>query len=105
VVLVGVEDLADGLPSAARGWRRRERSGLRRPIPRWRSHRGFPSGQQEILVFTDDKGNPIRQRWNEVWNRAAEAAALLSGTTPQHDLRHYYASLLIAKVPPSRLSR
>ncbi|HEX6380763.1 MAG TPA: tyrosine-type recombinase/integrase [Acidimicrobiia bacterium] len=55
------------------------------------------SGQEEILVFTDDKGNPIRrQRWNEIWNRAASAAALPPGTTP-HDLRHYYASLLIAK--------
>lgn len=33
------------------------------------------SGQQELLVFTDDKGNPIRrQRWNEIWNRGAKAA-------------------------------
>jgi hypothetical protein len=35
------------------------------------------SGQQELLVFTDDKGNPIRrQRWNEIWNRAAKVAEL-----------------------------
>jgi integrase len=55
------------------------------------------SGQHEILLFTDDKGNPIRrQRWNETWNRAAKAAELPPGTTP-HDLRHCYASLLISK--------
>ena len=55
------------------------------------------SGQQELLVFTDEKDNPIRrQRWNEIWNRAATAADLPPGTTP-HDLRHYYASLLISK--------
>jgi integrase len=55
------------------------------------------SGQHEILVFTDDRGNPIRrQRWNDTWNRAAKVAELPPGTTP-HDLRHYYASLLISK--------
>ena len=38
------------------------------------------SGQEEVLVFTDDKGHPIRrQRWNEIWNRAATAAALSAG--------------------------
>lgn len=52
------------------------------------------SGQEEILVFSDEKGNPIRrQRWNEVWNRAAKTAGLPPGTTP-HDVRHFYASLL-----------
>lgn len=55
------------------------------------------SGQEEVLVFTDDKGNPIRrQRWNEAWNRAATKADLPPGATP-HDLRRYYASLLISK--------
>jgi integrase len=55
------------------------------------------SGQEETLVFVDDKGNPIRrQRWNETWNRAAKKADLPPGTTP-HDLRHFYASLLISK--------
>jgi integrase len=59
---------------------------------------GHPScGPGFVPVFTDDKGNPIRrQRWNEIWNRAAQAADLPPGATP-HDLRHYYASLLIAK--------
>lgn len=33
---------------------------------------------------------------DEIWNRAAQAADLPPGTTP-HDLRHHYASLLIAK--------
>lgn len=55
------------------------------------------NGQPEPLLFTDDQGRPLRrQRWNEIWNRAAKAAELPPGTTP-HDLRHYYASLLIAR--------
>jgi integrase len=48
-------------------------------------------------VFTDELGRPIRrQRWNEAWNKAAKVAELPPGTTP-HDLRHYFASLLISK--------
>jgi integrase len=55
------------------------------------------SGQEEIVIFTDEKANPIRrQRWNDIWNRAATKADLPPGTTP-HDLRHFYASLLISK--------
>jgi site-specific recombinase XerD len=58
------------------------------------------SGQEEILVSADEKGNPIRrQRWNEIWNRAATKADLPPGTTP-HELRHFYASLLISKGAP-----
>ncbi len=60
------------------------------------------------LVFTDERGRPYRRtRFAEVWRDAAEAADLPKGLTP-HDLRHYYASLLIrhnlsVKVVQSRL--
>ena len=50
----------------------------------------------EDLVFTNLKGHPLRRNsFGEVWHRAAEPAGLPAGTT-FHDLRHFYASLLIA---------
>jgi integrase len=50
----------------------------------------------ENLVFTNSRGGPLRRnRVGEVWHRAAAAAALPTGAT-FHDLRHFYASLLIA---------
>jgi integrase len=50
----------------------------------------------ERLVFTNSRGGPLRRGpFNEVWHRAADAVPLPSGTT-FHDLRHFYASLLIA---------
>ena len=54
----------------------------------------FPVGP-EGLVFTNQKGEGIRRaRFNEVWHRAIAGAGLPAG--PHfHDLRHYYASLLI----------
>ena len=54
----------------------------------------FPVGP-EGLVFTNDKGQGIRRaRFNEVWHRSIADAGLPPG--PHfHDLRHYYASLLI----------
>ena len=66
------------------------------------------SGKDETkaheFLFTNEKGQPIRRnRLNEIW-RAAVAAATVekSGETVSvadgiglHDLRHYYASLLI----------
>jgi CRP-like cAMP-binding protein len=55
------------------------------------------SGHEELLLFTNRFGRRMRrQSWNDVWNKAAKKADLPPGTTP-HDLRHYYASLLIAK--------
>jgi integrase len=47
------------------------------------------------LVFTDDRGEPVRRSaLSRVWRPAVEATGLPEGTT-YHDLRHYYASLLI----------
>jgi integrase len=47
------------------------------------------------LVFPDDKGRPLRRnRFGEVWHRARALAELPEGAT-FHDLRHFYASLLI----------
>lgn len=47
------------------------------------------------LVFTNTRGAPVRrQAVNRAFRRALKAARLPKGTTP-HDLRHYYASLLI----------
>jgi integrase len=55
------------------------------------------NGGDELLVFTNADGRPIRRtRFAEVWRTAAQAASLPPRTTP-HDLRHHYASLLIAK--------
>jgi integrase len=53
-------------------------------------------GAEELLVFTDDQGRPVtRNRLSDVWTAAAKKVdGLPAGTTP-HDLRHYYASLLI----------
>ncbi len=55
----------------------------------------FPAGEAG-LVFTDHRGRPIRRnRFSEaVWRPAVEAAGVPTGTG-FHELRHYYASLLI----------
>jgi len=54
----------------------------------------FPVGKSG-LVFTDDDGKPLRRdAFNRVW-RAAVAEAKLPKGTKFHDLRHYFASLLI----------
>ncbi|WP_229022786.1 tyrosine-type recombinase/integrase [Actinomarinicola tropica] len=53
----------------------------------------FPAGP-EGFVFTNDRGEPIRRtRFSDVWRRAV-ARAGVEGVT-FHDLRHFYASLLI----------
>jgi integrase len=55
----------------------------------------FPVGEHQLL-FTNDRGGPIsRTRFSEaVWQPAIARAGLPRGTR-FHDLRHYYASLLI----------
>jgi integrase len=54
-----------------------------------------PKHRQARLVFTDTGGLAIRRtRFSTIWRPAADAAELPDGAT-FHDLRHYYASLLI----------
>ena len=49
------------------------------------------------LVFTNTHGNPLtRSLGGEMWHRAAPKAGIPEWAT-FHDLRHFYASLLIAK--------
>jgi integrase len=55
-----------------------------------------PKRRPARLVFTDPAGLPIRRtRFSPIWRPAAAVAGLPDGTT-FHDLRHFYASLLIA---------
>ena len=54
------------------------------------------SGQDELLVFTTGRGGRLtRATFNATWRKAVKAAGLPDGTG-FHELRHYYASLLIA---------
>ena len=47
------------------------------------------------LIFTNDRGAPIQQHpFATVWATATKRAALPTWATP-HDLRHYFASVLI----------
>jgi integrase len=49
------------------------------------------------LVFTNSVNNPLRRNTaGEMWHRARQQASLPEWAT-FHDLRHFYASLLIAK--------
>ncbi len=49
------------------------------------------------LVFTDTYGDPLRKStFSDQWRHAARIAGL-PDTVTFHDLRHFYASLLIAK--------
>ena len=49
------------------------------------------------LVFTNSVNNPLRRNTaGEMWHRARKQASL-PGWATFHDLRHFYASLLIAK--------
>lgn len=57
------------------------------------------------FVFVTDAGNPIRRTaFGDVWRAAVKAAGAPAGTG-FHELRHYYASLLIRTASPSRWCR
>ena len=66
----------------------------------------WPAGESG-LIFTNDQGEPIRRtRFSDVWRSAVKAAKVDGAKF--HDLRHFYASLLIrhgesVKVVQSRL--
>jgi integrase len=72
------------------------------------THKPEPKARQAVLVFTTPAGGAVRRtRFSPIWRPAATAAGLGDGDT-FHDLRHYYASLLIGhgenvKVVQSRL--
>jgi integrase len=54
-----------------------------------------PKPRPAALVFTSSTGRPLRRtRFSDTWRPAAAAAGVGDGVT-FHDLRHYYASLLI----------
>jgi integrase len=56
---------------------------------------GLTPTDPACLLFTTAQGDPMRRnRFGEIWQRAAKVAKLPPGTT-FHALRHYYASLLI----------
>jgi integrase len=59
------------------------------------THKPEPKSRQAALVFTTAAGVPVRRtRFSPIWRPAATTAGLGDGVT-FHDLRHYYASLLI----------
>ena len=62
---------------------------LARHLQRW------PAEPGDLLFRTSDGAPWPRNRLMEVFRRAVKAAGLPTGTT-SHDLRHHYASLLIA---------
>ena len=54
-----------------------------------------PKRRSALLVFADGAGQAIRRtRFSTIWRPAAAAAKVPDGAT-FHDLRHFYASLLI----------
>lgn len=59
------------------------------------THKPDPKRRRATLVFTGATGRPLRRtRFSDIWRPAAAAAGLGDEVT-FHDLRHYYASLLI----------
>ena len=55
----------------------------------------WPASGDPGLVFTNERGAPIQQHpFAVVWGRSARRAGLPAWATP-HDLRHYFASVLI----------
>lgn len=61
------------------------------------AHLGRFRARKFGLVFTNTYGDPLRKStFSEQWRRAARTIGLPDSVT-FHDLRHFYASLLIAK--------
>ena len=95
--LVGVADFRPvfGPPKSAAGFRTV-------PLPSTvtdalAAHLGRHRPGRDGLVFTNRFGEPLRRSaFGEAWHRAAAAAELPEWAT-FHDLRHFYASLLIAR--------
>jgi integrase len=59
------------------------------------THKPEPKRRPAALIFTDAVGRPLRRtRFSDIWRPAAATARLGDGVT-FHDLRHFYASLLI----------
>jgi integrase len=59
------------------------------------THKPDPKRRRATLVFTGATGRPLRRtRFSDIWRPAAVTAGLGNEVT-FHDLRHYYASLLI----------
>jgi integrase len=59
------------------------------------THKPDPKRRLAALVFASATGRPLRRtRFSDVWRAAAGAAGIGDGVT-LHELRHYYASLLI----------
>ncbi|HET6965621.1 MAG TPA: tyrosine-type recombinase/integrase [Acidimicrobiales bacterium] len=55
----------------------------------------WPAHPELGLIFTTRTGGPVQQHPSaSVWTTAAKAAGVPAWATP-HDLRHFYASLLI----------
>ncbi|MGP4007420.1 tyrosine-type recombinase/integrase [Streptomyces sp. 4N124] len=91
--------------------RQQRQGGVDAPLKTARSHRVIPvpkslldavAAHVEVFpskdgyVFSDAKGQPLDEhRFRHVWHRAVKAAGLPKGTRI-HDLRHTYASALIA---------
>ncbi len=98
----------DFLRRTVRVERQRMQSGELAPVKSRTSRRTVPVGQVVIdelaahlaaypsvdALFTDELGQPLTyQAWKRLWKVAATSAGV-EGTT--HDLRHFYASALIA---------
>jgi integrase len=73
---------------------------LARHMQEYPSTRALPAvtRHEETVIFTNQAGNPLSRTWfsRAVWQPAIRAAKLPTGLT-FHDLRHFYASLLISQ--------
>jgi integrase len=56
----------------------------------------FPANDEGLIFCDPDGGRLQRNRFNEVWRKARTTAKVRPDAT-FHDLRHFYASLLIRR--------